>query len=380
MTSNDERVFLDGFVGLPISEIPTPALMLDLDALERNLLTMSAACASRRRLWRPHGKTHKSLLIARLQMQSGAQGLCAAKLGEAEVFVRGGLTDVLITAPVIGRRKIERLLALNAISPDIKVVLDSAANLSEIAAAAAANRTTVKVLIDVNVGQNRTGVDLPQDAVVLAQMIDAARGLEFVGVQAYAGNNQHIVGFEQRREAELKAVERAVAARRAIERAGFPVPILSVGGTGTYNIDTEVPEVTEIQPGSFIFMDAHYNAIGGTEGAPFTDFSNSLTVYTTIISHPSVRRAITDGGNKALSTDESQPIPLGLVGANYRPGGDEYGILELVQPNLPLNVGDRLEFIPGHCDTTVNLHNHYFAIRNGLVEAVWPIDARGRMD
>jgi 3-hydroxy-D-aspartate aldolase len=142
----------------------------------------------------------------------------------------------------------------------------------------------------------------------------------------------------------------------------------------------EVPEVTEIQPGSFIFMDAHYSSIGGPHSAEFTDFGNALSVYTTVISHPSKGRAITDGGNKALSTDESMPVPKGLTGIEYRPGGDEYGIITLKNPNRPLPVGDKVEFIPGHCDTTVNLFNVFFAVRKGVVEAVWPIPGRGRTD
>ncbi len=371
---------LESFVGLPIAEIPTPALMIDLDIFEKNLVTMRDACKLAGRHCRPHGKAHKSPVIAKKQLEYGAHGQCAAKLGEAEVLVHGGIKDVLITAPVVGKRKIERLLALNAITPDIKVVADSESNLKDISAAAALQRTRIKVLIDVNVGQNRTGVDHPEDAVALAQMIAKEPGLELVGIQGYGGTNQHIVGFENRRAIELLALERAVAARRAVERAGFHVSILSVGGTGTYNIDTEIPEVTEIQPGSFIFMDAHYSSIGGRQDSRFADFGNSLSVYTTIISHPSKGRAITDAGNKALSTDESMPVPQGLTGVDYRPGGDEYGILDLKEPNLALNVGDKLDFIPGHCDTTVNLYNNFFAIRKGLVEAVWPIEGRGRTD
>jgi 3-hydroxy-D-aspartate aldolase len=232
----------------------------------------------------------------------------------------------------------------------------------------------------VNVGQNRTGVDSPEEAADLARQISKEKALELVGIQGYGGSNQHIMAFENRREIELLSLGRAVVARSAVEKAGFPVAILSVGGTGTYNIDTEVPEVTEIQPGSFIFMDSHYSSIGGPNNADFTDFGNSLSVLTTIISHPSKGRAITDGGNKALSTDESMPVPKGLTGVAYWPGGDEYGIISLKKPNRELNVGDKLEFIPGHCDTTVNLYNYFWGVRKGVVEAVWPIEGRGRTD
>jgi len=368
------------FIGQPVTEVPTPALLIDLDIFEKNMAAMRDACAARKRNCRPHGKAHKSPIIAKKQLDYGAQGQCAAKLGEAEVLIHGGIKDVLITAPVVGPRKIQRLLALDAITPDVKVVVDSPDNIRDLSAAAAAKNQKLKVLIDVNVGQNRTGVDSPEEAADLARQISKEKALELVGMQGYGGSNQHIMAFENRREIELLALQRAVAARSAVEKAGFPLGILSVGGTGTYNIDTEVPEVTEIQPGSFIFMDSHYSSIGGPNNADFTDFGNSLSVLTTIISHPSKGRAITDGGNKALSTDESMPVPKGLTGIAYWPGGDEYGIISLKKPNRELNVGDKVEFIPGHCDTTVNLYNFFFGVRKGVVEAVWPIEGRGRTD
>ncbi len=371
---------LDALKGLPISEIPTPALLIAHDILEKNLAKMRNACKDRGIAFRPHGKAHKSPILARKQLEYGAGGLCAAKLGEAEVFVNAGVGDVLITTPVVGRRKIERLLSLYALSSDIKVVADSSRNLQDLSGAALQKGLRVKVLIDLNVGQNRTGVDKPEDAVALAQVIAKEPGLELLGLQAYGGNNQHIMEFEKRRAAELRSLERAVEGRRALERAGFEITMLSAGGTGTYNIDGEIPEVTEIQPGSFIFMDAHYGSIGGIEGARFNDFGQSLSVYTTVISRPSKQRAITDGGNKALSTDEAAPVPVGLTGVAYRPGGDEHGILTVSDTSLGLEVGDKVVFVPGHCDTTVNLHDRFFVTRDGIVEDLWPIEARGRCD
>jgi 3-hydroxy-D-aspartate aldolase len=368
------------FLGQALVEVPTPALLIDLDVFERNLTTMRDVCRRAGRQYRPHGKAHKSPIIGRKQLEHGANGQCAAKLGEAEVLVRGGIKDVLITAAVVGRRKIQRLMALVDTAPEIKVVVDDPQNIADLSAAATAMRRTLKVLIDLNVGQNRTGVDEPEDAVNLGRLIASAHGLELVGIQAYGGSNMHVVGFENRRAASLLALDRAIAARHAVEKAGFPVAILSVGGTGTYNIDTEVPGVTEIQPGSYIFMDAHYRSIGGRDTDLFTDFGNSLTVMTTVISHPSKGRAITDGGNKALSTDEAIPVPKDLTGISYRPGGDEHGILILKKPNRELKVGDKVEFIVGHCDTTVNLYDVFFGIRKGVVESVWPIEGRGRSD
>ena len=373
-------VTYDDLIGQPLAELPTPALLIDLDIFEKNLATMRDACSASGRLYRPHGKAHKSSIIAKRQLDYGAHGQCAAKLGEAEVLIHGGIRDVLITTPVVGRRKIQRLVALAGVTPDVKVVVDSLQNTSDLSAAAAAQGRRLKVLVEVNVGQNRTGVDTSEAAVNLASQISREQGLELAGIQAYAGNNQHIVGFENRRSLELRALDRTLNFRSALVRAGFPVDILTVGGTGTYNIDFDVPEVTEIQPGSYIFMDAQYSAIGGLDSAEFTDFGNSLSVLTTVISRPSQGRAITDGGGKTLSTDGSLAVLKGLTGVRYSPGGDEHGILRLKKSSRELNVGDKVEFIPGHCDTTVNLHNVFFGTRNGVVETVWPIEARGRSD
>jgi D-serine deaminase-like pyridoxal phosphate-dependent protein len=367
-------------IGQPISELPTPALMIDLDLFEKNLATMAGALRGKKAQLRPHGKAHKSPEIGKLQLASGAIGLCAAKLGEAEVFVNGGITNLLVTAEVVGRRKIEKAMTLARRAPELTLVVDDARNAADLSAAALAAGLRVKVAIDLNVGQNRAGLDTPEAAVALAQAIARAKGLEFVGLQAYAGMNMHVVGFENRRDASMLALDRAVAARRALEKAGFAVTLMSVGGTGTYNIDSDVPGVTEIQPGSYIFMDAHYSSIGGVDTDTFADFGNALTVLTTVISRPAKGRAITDGGNKALSTDESMPVPKGLTGVSYRPGGDEYGILTVKNPNRPLAVGDKVEFIVGHCDTTVNLHDTFYGVRKGILEKQWTIAARGRTD
>jgi D-serine deaminase-like pyridoxal phosphate-dependent protein len=367
-------------VGQPIAELPTPALMIDLDEFEKNMARMAAALRGKSAKLRPHGKAHKSPEIGKLQLASGAIGLCAAKLGEADVFVNGGITDVLVTAEVVGRRKIEKAIGLIRRAPDLKLVVDDARNAAEIAAAAQAAGVRVKVAIDLNVGQNRAGVDTPEAAVALARAIAREKALEFIGLQAYGGMNMHVVGFENRRDASLLALDRALAARRALETAGFELQLLSVGGTGTYNIDCDVPGVTEIQPGSYIFMDAHYSSIGGIDSDAFSDFGNALTVLATVISRPAKGRAITDGGNKALSTDESMPVPKGLTGISYRPGGDEYGVLTVKNANRPLAVGDKVEFIVGHCDTTVNLHDIFYGVRKGVVEKQWAIAARGRTD
>jgi D-serine deaminase-like pyridoxal phosphate-dependent protein len=369
-----------GFVKKHVTELPTPALLIDLDIFDRNLQALAAYMKGRPVTFRPHGKAHKSPAIGKLQLASGAKGLCAAKLGEADVLIRGGISDVLITAEVVGKLKIERLMALLAITPDVKVVVDNEQNVLDLAQAAQASKRKLKVAIDVNVGQNRTGLETPEEIVALAQVVGKQKTLELIGLQGYGGNNQHTVGFEARRTREVQSNERVVAGRKALEKAGFAVQMVSVGGTGSYNIDADYPGVTEIQPGSYIFMDAHYNKIGGKDKPEFSEFGNSLSVLTTVISRAVSGRAIVDAGGKALSTDESVPEPMDLTGATFGVAGDEYGSLRLQNPSRELKVGDQVQIMPGHCDTTVNLHNVFFGVRKGIVEHAWTIEGRGRTD
>jgi len=369
-----------GFLKKSVQELPTPALLIDLDIFEHNLQALANYMKSRSVTFRPHAKAHKSPAIGKLQLASGATGLCAAKLGEADVLVRGGIRDVLITAEVVGPLKIQRLMGLLAITPDVKAVVDSEQNAIDLSTAALASKRKLKVAIDVNVGQNRTGLGTPEDIVALAQIIAKQKGLDLIGLQGYGGNNQHVMGFENRKAREVASNEKVVAARHALEKAGFAVQMVSVGGTGSYNIDADFPGVTEIQPGSYVFMDSHYNKIGGRDQPDFSEFGNSLSVLTTVISRAVSGRAIVDAGGKALSTDESVPEPIGLTGATYGVAGDEYGALRLQNPSRDLKVGDQLQIMPGHCDTTVNLHNVFFGVRKGVVEHVWPIEGRGRTD
>lgn len=369
-----------GFLKKSVQELPTPALLIDLDIFEHNLQALATYMKTRSVTFRPHAKAHKSAAIGKLQLASGATGLCAAKLGEADVLVRGGIKDVLITAEVVGPLKIQRLMGLLAISPEVKAVVDSEQNAIDLSTAALASKRKLKVAIDVNVGQNRTGLGTPEDIVALAQSIAKQKGLDLIGLQGYGGNNQHVMGFDNRKAREVASNEKVVAARHALEKAGFAVQMVSVGGTGSYNIDADFPGVTEIQPGSYVFMDSHYNKIGGRDQPDFSEFGNSLSVLTTVISRAVSGRAIVDAGGKALSTDESAPEPIGLTGATYSVAGDEYGALRLQNPSRDLKVGDQLQIMPGHCDTTVNLHNVFFGVRKGVVEHVWPIEGRGRTD
>jgi D-serine deaminase-like pyridoxal phosphate-dependent protein len=266
-------------------------------------------------------------------------------------------------------------------TPDVNAVVDNELNAVELSAAFLAAKRTLKVLIDVNVGQNRTGLETPEQVVALAQAIGKLKGLDLIGVQGYHGNNQHTVGFEARKARSLQADERAVAARQALEKAGFGVQIVSVGGSGSYNIDGEYPGVTEIQPGSYVYMDTHYSKIGGKDqqGDDYSDFGNAMSILSTVISRPNKIQAVIDAGITALTMDERVPAPVGMTGMTYA-SAEDYGILKLDNPSQDLKVGDSLQLLPGHCCTTVNLYDVCFGTRHGVVEAVWANQGRGRAD
>ena len=371
-----------GFLKKSLSDLPTPALLIDLDILERNLQALASYMKGRPVSFRPHGKAHKSPVIGKLQLASGAKGLCAAKLGEADVLIRGGITDVLITAEVVGRLKIQRLMALLAITPDVKAVVDNEQNVIDLSTAAlAAQARKLKVAIDCNVGQNRTGLGTPEEVVALAQVVARQKGLELVGLQGYGGNNQHVKGFANRRARAVQSNERVVAARQALEKAGFTVQIVSVGGTGSYNIDAEFPGVTEIQPGSYVFMDTNYNKIGGRDTAEFSEFGNSLSVLTTVISRATAGRAIVDAGGKALSTDEAPPEPVELTGATVRGFGRRSTGRSGCRSPAAIS---RSAIRSGSCRGTATRRSICTTCTSrcgkGIVEHVWPIEGRGRTD
>ena len=372
-------------IGQPISEIPTPALLVDLDALDRNIKAMADHCRGRGVNLRPHGKHFKCPAIAHRLMAAGAVGVCGAKLGEGEVFVKSGIRDVLVTAPVIGARKIQKLLELVAITPEVKAVIDDPQHARDLGAAAVAAGLRLKVLVDISVapeGRGRTGVETPGEGVSLAKVIGAEKGLELVGVQAYGGHNQSVHGFENRKAAALAADARGALTWEAIRQAGFPLSIVSVGGTGTSMIDTGFEGVTEVQPGSYILFDTSYAAIGGENSDRFDSFEYASSVITTVISVSPGRpgHAVVDAGTKQISNDHGNPTLKNLQGASFGMGSDEYITLSLRKPNRVLKLGDKVEFFPSHGDTNTNLHDRFYAVRNEKVEAVWPISARGRSD
>lgn len=356
-------------------DIPTPALLLDLDAFEQNIRTMASHLKARDKAFRPHGKTHKCPEIARRLIDAGAVGCCAARLSEAEVFAAHGIRGLLVTTAVVGTDKIARAIALARQAPDTMFVVDDERNVRDINDAAGAG-APIKLLIDLYFG--RTGIEPGEPALKLAQLIDSLPNVTLEGLQSYDGQAAHTTPFAARGERTNGNMAKAVETKARIEKAGIRCSIVTGGSTGTYRFDSENPGMTELQPGSFIFMDLDYRGIGGPEGTEYRDFQHALTVVTTVVSRPA-GFAIVDGGYKAFSTDRPfAPQPVDFPGVEYGWAGDEHGRLELSRANRDVKVGDRLEFIPPHCDPTVNLYDQIYALRGDRVEAAWPIAARGK--
>jgi D-serine deaminase-like pyridoxal phosphate-dependent protein len=356
-------------------DIPTPALLLDLDAFEQNIQTMASHLKARNKAFRPHGKTHKCPEVARRLIDAGAVGCCAARLSEAEVIATHGIGGLLITTAVVGRSKIARAIALARKAPDTMFVVDDEQNVRDINSAAA-DGPPVRLLIDLYFG--RTGIEPGVPALKLAQLIDSLPHLTLEGLQSYDGQAAHTTPFAARGERTNGNMAKAIETKARIEKAGIRCSIVTGGSTGTYRFDSENPGMTELQPGSFIFMDLDYRGIGGPDGAEYRDFQHALTVMTTVVSRPA-GFAIVDGGYKAFSTDRPfTPRPVDFDGVEYGWAGDEHGRLELSRASRDVKVGDRLAFIPPHCDPTVNLYDQIYALRGDRVEAVWPIAARGK--
>ena len=357
-------------------DIPTPALLLDLDAFDYNIRKMASHLKARDKAFRPHGKTHKCPEVAKALVRAGAVGCCAARLSEAEVFAEHGIPGLLVTTAVIGRDKVARAVALADKAPDTIFVADDRQNVRDINDAAGRRDEPIKLAVDLFFG--RTGIPPGQPAVELAQLIDSLPNVTFVGLQSYDGAAAHTTPFDARSARTRTTMGNAVETKAMLERAGIQCPLVTGGSTGTYRFDSENPGITELQPGSFVFMDMEYGTIGGPDGTEYRDFKNSLTVVTTVVSRPP-GMAIVDGGYKAFSTDRPfTPQPVGIDGVTYGWAGDEHGRLDVTNASRELKVGDRVEFIPPHIDPTVNLYDAIYALRGDRVEAVWPVAARGK--
>jgi 3-hydroxy-D-aspartate aldolase len=355
----------------------TPALVVDRDALQRNVDKMAAFARANGLALRPHAKTHKSVEIARLQMAAGAVGVCCAKLGEAEALAAGGINNILITSPVVTPQAIERLIALNERIGDLRVTADNPDNVDALAAAAKAAERTLTVLVDIDPGIRRTGVSSADAAVALARRITEAPSLAYGGVQYYCGAQQHIEGFADRRAAIADRTEYLTSVITALSNAGFAPEVVTGGGTGTHRIDADLGVLTELQTGSYVFMDKQYNDcdLDGEGGKPF---ETALVVDAHVISANSASMATIDAGFKALSTDGGLPVVTGGApdGVMFVFMGDEHGAL--IAPDHTFRIGDHVSLAVPHCDPTVNLYDAYHVVRDNTLIDIWPVTARGR--
>ena len=370
-------------IGAPLSAVDTPALLIDLDAFERNLEAMAEAGKTLGVRLRPHAKTHKSPIIAAKQMELGAVGVCCQKVSEAEVLVEGGIGDVLVSNEVAGSAKLDRLAAL-ARRAKIAVCVDDPDNIAEMEAAAAKAGVTLDVLVEIDVGAKRCGIAPGAPAARLAKQIAGSPRLTFAGLQAYHGSAQHVRKADTRRDQIARAVEMVEETLRALRAAGLEARIVGGGGTGTYEIEAASRVYNELQCGSYIFMDADYARNKRADGGPYDTFEHALFVYATVMSMTQSDRAVVDTGLKAFAFDSGPPEPVGFAGAIYERPSDEHGNLNLAQSNARPGLGDKIRLIPGHCDPTVNLHDWYVGIRGmagsaPVVESVWPVAARGAL-
>ncbi len=358
-----------------MAEVDTPALLLDLDAFEHNLMRLTESLRGTSVRVRPHAKSHKCPEIALRQVARGAVGVCCQKVSEAEALVQGGVGDVLVANEVVGPKKLSRLAEL-ARQAHIGVCVDDAGNVADVAQAVRDAGVTLDVLVEVNVGANRCGIEPGDPVLNLARLIAQSPGLRFAGVQAYHGAAQHLRAPQQRREAIAQAVSKVQATLQLLERNDLRAEIVTGGGTGTYLLEAASGVYNEIQPGSYIFMDADYARNLGQDGKPVQEFEQSLFILATVMSHPTPKRAVVDAGLKAHSIDSGMPLVVDVTGAAYTKASDEHGVIELSGRGT-LKLGQKVRLVPGHCDPTVNLYDWLVCYRGDSVEAIWPISARG---
>src|SRR5262245_21118767 len=361
-------------LGIPLEDVDTPSLVVDLDALEGNIARMAQAIEKHPARLRPHAKSHKCAEIAKRQIAAGAVGVCAQKVSEAEALVAGGVADVLVTNEVVGAQKTARLARL-AREAKVAVLADDARNVAELDAAARAERARLDVLVEIDVGAHRCGIEPGAPAAELARRIAECENLRFAGLHAYHGAVQHVRSPDERRMAIASAAEQALRTKQLIEKAGIPCDTITGAGTGTFLLEGASRVFNEIQPGSYVFMDADYSRNDWDKGWP--RFEQSLFVLATVMSAPAADRAVVDAGLKASSVDSGMPQVHERQGVEYVKASDEHGVLKISNGAKAPTIGDKPLLVPGHCDPTVNLYDWLVCVRKGKVEALWPVTARG---
>ena len=369
-----------GISGVTKADLPTPSLLLDLDAFEANVSRMAAHAAGAGLDLRPHAKTHKCSEIARRQVGAGALGICVATIREAEAMASAGIGGLLLTSESVGPNKIHRLIRLSRRKPDTMAVVDHAGNARQLDEAAGAAGARLDVLVDVDPLGRRTGVPPGPGAVALAETIDRLPHLRLRGVHGYCGASSHVKGFEERKKHSEQYMGPVLETYRAMRSKGLPAEIMSGASTGTYNIDSELDGITELQVGSYALMDVDYRIIGGRGGEVYDDFRHALHVLATVISKNHDDIATVDAGLKALATDRNfGPDVARPRGLSYAFRGDEHGALELADAEREIALGDKIELVVPHCDPNVNLYDRMYCVRGDYVQQVWKIDARGHI-
>ena len=365
--------------GMDEADIQTPCLVLDLDALERNVKKMGDYAKAHGMRHRVHGKMHKSVDVAKLQVElGGAVGVCCQKVSEAEVFARGGITDVLVSNQVRGEAKIDRLARLPKLGARAICCVDDIENVAELSAGATAHGTQIECLVEIDCGAGRCGVTTTPEVVEIAKAIDAADSLKFAGVQAYQGAMQHMDSYADRKSKVEVAIAMVKDAVDALKAEGLDCDIVGGGGTGSYYFESNSGVYNELQCGSYAFMDADYGRILDKDGKRIDrgEWENALFILCSVMSHAKTEKAIVDAGLKAQSVDSGLPVIFDREGVEYVKCSDEHGVV--ADPDQLLKVGDKLKLVPGHCDPTCNVHDWYVGVRNGKVETLWPVSARGK--
>jgi len=365
--------------GMDQADIQTPCLVLDLDALERNIKKMGDWAKEHGMRHRVHGKMHKSVDVALLQEKlGGAVGVCCQKVSEAEVFARGGIRDVLVSNQVRDPAKIDRLARMPKLGARTIVCVDEIENVADLSAAAQKHGTTIECLVEIDCGAGRCGVTTTEAVVEIAKAIDAAPGLKFSGIQAYQGAMQHLDKYEDRKAKIDVAVAQVKDAVDALKAEGLDCDIVGGGGTGSYYFEGTSGVYNELQCGSYAFMDADYGRILDKDGNRIDhgEWENALFLLTSVMSHAKPEKAICDAGLKAQSVDSGLPFIFGRDDVEYVKCSDEHGVIS--DPEGVLKVGEKLKLVPGHCDPTCNVHDWYVGVRDGKVEVVWPVSARGK--
>jgi len=365
--------------GMDEAEIQTPCLVLDLDALERNIKKMGDYARAHGMRHRVHGKMHKSVDVAKLQETLGGScGVCCQKVSEAEVFARGGIKDVLVSNQVRDPAKIDRLARLPKLGARTIVCVDMLDNVADLSAAAVRHGTQIECLVEIDCGAGRCGVKTTPEVVTIAQAIDAAPGLKFAGLQAYQGAMQHMDSFADRKAKIDLAVAQVKDAVDGLKAQGLDCDIVGGGGTGSYYFESNSGVYNELQCGSYAFMDADYGRILDKDGKRIDqgEWENALFILTSVMSHAKADKAIVDAGLKAQSVDSGLPVIFGRTDVKYIKCSDEHGVVD--DPQGELKVNDKLRLVPGHCDPTCNVHDWYVGVRGGKVEVVWPVSARGK--